>query len=146
MSNELIFRHTATFNATPEAVWDLLVNPAKVKAYMFGCDIETTWEVGTPLIWKMADKEGNVSVAVKGDILAFEDGKHLAYTLFPPDMPMEDVPENYIRASFTVEAAGEQTHLHIVQDDFEGAAEAQKRFDDTVAGWPHIIPMMEAAL
>ena len=86
MSESLVYRHTFEFNATPEAVWDLLVNPAKVKAYMFGCEIETTWEVGTPLNWYMNGPDGNRMLVVKGDVTRFEDGKVLEYTLFPPTM------------------------------------------------------------
>ena len=146
MPEALIYRHTATFNGTPEAVWDVLVNPAKIKAYLFNCDVETTWEVGTPLLWYMAGPDGNKMLVVKGNITRFEPNKVLAYTLFPPTMPMEDIPENYLDAIFTIEATEDGSVLHIEQSGFERAAMGQQRYDETVQGWDVIIEGMRGQL
>ena len=144
MPEALVYRHTATFNATPEQVWDVLVNPAKVKAYMFGCDIETTWEVGSPLLWYLTGEDGNKLLMVKGDITRFEPNKVLGYTLFPPTMPIEDIPENYLDAVFSIEATADGALLHIEQTGFERAAMGQQRYDETAKGWDVIIDAMRA--
>ncbi len=147
MSQDFNYSHTATFTATPEAVWDLLVNPVKVKQYMFGCDIETTWEVGTPLLWYITSKEGVKMLAVKGDIIAFEAGKLLEYNMLPPAMQLEDIPQNYMGAAFTVEAADEgKTHLHIRQYAGANCAKGEARFKDVASGWETILPLMEKVL
>ncbi len=147
MSSDFNFDKTIQFNATPEAVWDLLVNPAKVKLYMFGCDIETTWEVGTPLLWYITDKEGTKMLAVKGDIIAFEAGKLLEYNMLPPAMQLEDVPQNYMGAAFTVEAAADgKTNLHIKQYASANCAKGEARFKDVASGWEAIQPLMEKVL
>ena len=35
MSENLIAKSTITIHAKPEAVWDALINPVKIKQYMF---------------------------------------------------------------------------------------------------------------
>lgn len=38
--------NTIEIQATPEAVWDALVNPEKTKIYMFGCATVSDWQEG----------------------------------------------------------------------------------------------------
>ena len=56
-----------TINAPATEVWDALVNPAKTKVYMFGCEALSDWAEGSPLIWQM-DYEGKPFIAVKDRI------------------------------------------------------------------------------
>lgn len=140
------YRLTVEFDATTEQVWDLLVNPTKVKAYMYGCDIETSWEPGTPLLWYVSDGKGGKLLAIKGNITAFEPGRKLAYTMLPPAMDLPDEPNSYITAAFEVEAAGAQTKLHITQSGYNTEALGEKRRADTEKGWQAVVPLMEKVL
>ena len=38
--------------ASPARVWSALTDPAQIKRYMFGSEVETDWEPGGTIIWK----------------------------------------------------------------------------------------------
>ena len=38
--------------ATPERVWRALTDPAQIKDWMVGTDVETDWRVGSPISWR----------------------------------------------------------------------------------------------
>ena len=54
--------------AEPDRVWETLTDPAAVKQWMFGTDLETDWQVGSPIVWK-GEYEGK-SYEDKGEVLA----------------------------------------------------------------------------
>ena len=52
MQRGLIAKATITINAPVERVWDALVNPGIIKQYMFGTEVVSDWEEGSPIVWK----------------------------------------------------------------------------------------------
>jgi len=48
----MYFKRAVLFNSDKEKVWDILVNLAKSKHYMFGCKVFSDWVVGSPFVWK----------------------------------------------------------------------------------------------
>ena len=51
MNTGLIARASVTIAAPPADVWDALVTPAAIKAYMFGATVTSDWVVGNPIGW-----------------------------------------------------------------------------------------------
>lgn len=128
-------------HATPEEVWDVLVNPAKTKVYMFGCETVSDWKAGSELVWR-GRYDGEDMVFVKGKILAIEPHRLLTYTVIDPFASYPDIPENYLNVTYKVEQQGDDTILTVVQDGFESAAEGEKRYQDVYnkgEGWQPIL-------
>ena len=79
--------------AEPDRVWETLTDPAAVKQWMFGTDLETDWQVGSPIVWK-GEYEGK-SYEDKGEVLVYDAPQRLSVTHFSPTTGQDDVPENY---------------------------------------------------
>ena len=65
----MIVEASVEFKVSPAKVWDLLINPEMTKQYMFGCEVESDWEIGSPVLWKGRSENGEEIVFVKGDVL-----------------------------------------------------------------------------
>ncbi len=138
--------NTISINAPTTDVWDTLVNPAKTKVYMFGCETISDWTVGSDLLWR-GHYEGKDMVFVKGKIKVIEPNKLLVYTVFDPFASYPDIPENHLSVTYKLEQLGAQTVLTIIQDGFEGAAEGEKRYEEVYnkgEGWNPILVQIKA--
>ena len=83
--------------AAPDRVWETLTQPAAVKQWMFGTDLETDWQVGSPIVWK-GEYEGN-SYEDKGEVLEYDAPTRLSVSHFSPTTGQDDVPETTTRSS-----------------------------------------------
>jgi uncharacterized protein YndB with AHSA1/START domain len=101
-------------NASAAQVWGVLTDPAKLKELWFGAEVETDWQVGSPITWS-GEWEGK-PYQDKGEILEIEPSRLLKLTHFSPLTGQPDVPENY--HTLTYELTGnEATHLKLTQDN-----------------------------
>ncbi len=140
IENEIII------NASATEVWDALVNPAKTKVYMFGCETVSDWQEGSPLIWQM-EYEGKPFIPVKGHIVEIEENEFLAYTVFDPTSTMPDVPENYLTVTYELSEDDGQTTLTVTQGDYDTVAEGEKRYNESYnngLGWQPILEQIKA--
>ena len=138
---QLIVKNVISINASAEKVWDALVNPAKTKQYMFGCEAISDWKPGSTLLWK-GTYEGKEMVFVKGNVVSIQPNKLLKYTVIDPNASYPDIPENYLNVTYNLKEENNKTTLMVTQDGFEGAAEGEKRYNDTYnngAGWNPIL-------
>ncbi len=136
-----IVQNTITINTPAAKVWDALINPAKTKIYMFGCETVSDWKVGSPLLWR-GNYEGKEMVFVKGFILEIQVNKTLKYTVIDPNAEIEDIPENYLNVTYTLTEKSGETTLNVMQDGFETAADGEKRYQDVYnkgEGWNPIL-------
>lgn len=147
MSKSMIIKENVLFKAKIDQVWDLLVNPEMTKQYMFGSEILSTWEIGSPIEWKGKTEDGAEVVYVKGEILEYEAGKKVTSTMFDPNSDMEDIPENYVKLTYILSTTTKGSLLTIIQGDFAGAANGKQRYEESKAGWVQIvIPLMKELL
>lgn len=141
MDKPKIVKSEISINAPAPKVWDALVNPAKTKIYMFGCETVSDWKIGSELLWR-GEYEGKEMVFVKGKILKLEPEKLLKYTVIDPFASYPDISENYLNVTYELAEANGQTQLTVTQDGFETAAEGEKRYKDTYnngEGWNPIL-------
>jgi uncharacterized protein YndB with AHSA1/START domain len=104
-----------TVNAPPDVVWRALTDPAMVRQYMHGTNLQTDWTVGSPITWS-GEWQGK-SYEDKGTVLAVEPTKLLKVTHWSPMGGSEDKPENYHTVTYELAEHGKETILTLEQDN-----------------------------
>ncbi|GAB3502140.1 SRPBCC family protein [Emticicia fontis] len=126
MTKEL--KKTIAIKAPKAQVWDALINPEKIKKYLFGTETKTTWEVGSPIVfsgvWDDKPYED------KGTVLAFEPEKSLTYNYWSNLSGTEDKPENYANIGYAIEEQGDETLLTITQNGYKDEAALERSEND----------------
>jgi uncharacterized protein YndB with AHSA1/START domain len=139
--------NTITIKAPASEVWDALVNPAKTKKYMFGCETVSDWKKGSTLLWN-GEYQGNLMTFVKGTIEDIQPGKLLVYTVIDPNNPaLADVPENYLTVSYALSENNNETLLTVTQGDYNKVADGEKRYKESYnngEGWNPILVQIKA--
>ena len=140
MSTPLIVKNSIAINATPDRVWDALINPEQTKKYMFGCETVSDWKPGSALLWK-GNYEGKEMIFVKGNILSIETGRFLSYSTIDPNSGIADIPENYLTVTYALTSQNGQTVLTVTQGDYATVGDGEKRYQETIdgGGWDPIL-------
>lgn len=109
------FNTAIEVNASAASVWDALINPEKIKQYLFGTNTFCDWRVGSPLRFT-GEWEGKL-YEDKGTILAIEEEKMLSYDYWSNFSGVADAPENYQIVTFRLEGKNGKTTLHLTQQN-----------------------------
>ena len=108
------------FKAPAAKVWQGLTDPAMVKEYFFGTNLESNWKVGEPITFS-GEWEGN-KYQDKGTILEIDHGKFLKYSYWSSMGGTEDKPENYANITYKLTEKDGGTTLAITQDNVKDEA------------------------
>ena len=122
MSENHVATSSIAIAAPRQRVWQVLTDPAAIKEFMFGTDVETDWSVGSPIFWR-GRWEGK-PYADTGVILEVEPGRRLVNTHYSPLSGQADVPENRHTLTWTLDGDGDATQLTLSQDNNSTAAAA----------------------
>ncbi|MEO8381272.1 MAG: SRPBCC family protein [Acidobacteriota bacterium] len=114
MEKDHVAEATATIAAPADQIWDALVNPAKIKQYMFGTDVVSEWKEGSPISWK-GEWKGK-AYEDKGQILRLIPGRTLQYSHFSPLAGLPDTLENYHTVTIDLTPNGTHTKVTLTQD------------------------------
>ena len=96
-------------------VWLALTVPGLVKQWQYGSDLLTTWEPGTPIIFR---NEWNGQIfEQKGTVLEFIPGLRLKYSLFVPRPDLQDIPEHHFFMTYELTESGGLTSVLFRQED-----------------------------
>jgi uncharacterized protein YndB with AHSA1/START domain len=129
---ELLIRKSIEVDAPVEILWKILTDSAFIPQYMFGCNAETDWKPGSPLLWRGA---ADGVVYVKGYVVEVEPPHHLAYTIFDPNSKIADIPANYLTMSYVLkEHASRGSILEITQGDFSAVEDGLNRYQHSLDG------------
>ena len=119
--------HVATaaieISASRRQVWAALTEPEQIKKYMFGSQVVTDWEQGSPIVWR-GEYEGK-RYEDRGEILEIEPERRLKVTHFSPLSGREDVPANYHTLAYELEQRGDRTRVSLSQDNNASEEEAE---------------------
>ena len=122
MNNTFISKTSTTINAPASKVWNALTKPDLIKQYLFGTQVTTDWQVGSPIsykgIWNGKAYED------KGRVLQMEVGKLLVSTYWSSLSGLPDVPANYKTVRYELNTEGNRTRLTITQDNNDSQEEA----------------------
>jgi uncharacterized protein YndB with AHSA1/START domain len=110
-------------DAPPAKVWSALTDPAQIKKFMFGSQVETDWQPGSKIVWK-GDYEGK-AYEDKGEIVEVVANKRLKVTHFSPLSGQPDLPKNYHNLTYELDDRDGKTHLSLSQDRNGSAEEAE---------------------
>ena len=131
-----------TINAPTTKVWEALVTPQLIKRYLFGTEVTTDWQVGSPITYKGV-WEGK-AYEDKGKVLEFEPNKLLVSTFWSSMAGLPDIPENYKTVRYHLSPEGKGTILIITQDNNETQDEASNSEQNWKAVLAEMKKMIEA--
>ncbi len=129
---------TAVYNTNKSVLWRMLTLPQHTEAYMFGCKVMTTWEVGSNIRWE-GTYMGHHQVLI-GQVIEFMPENQLQYSNFDPNIGMEDHPKNYLNVSYKVEDTKKGTQLTITTSNIGGD---KNRASEVAKGWDFVLDALE---
>jgi uncharacterized protein YndB with AHSA1/START domain len=139
--SKLIVSNQVSINGSLSQVWDMLINPAKTKLYMFGCETVSDWNPGSKLLWR-GNYEGKEMVFVKGYVIAIIPERILQYSVIDPNAVYAHIPENHLNVTYKLTEGNGKVILTVSQDGFETAADGIKRYEEVYnkgEGWNPIL-------
>ena len=122
-------------DAPPDRVWAALTDPEQIKQYMFGSQVETDWQPGSPITW--SGEFNGKAYQDKGEVIAVEPDHRLELTHFSPMSGEDDKPENYHRLVYLLEPRDSGTHVALSQDnnaDDEAAEHSRQNWQTMLDG------------
>lgn len=110
---DYIATSTIDIAAPPESVWHTLTDLESLQQIMFGSIVETTWEVGTPIVYR-GEWQGK-QFEDHGVIVEFNEPHALRTTHYSPMSGKPDVPENYHPVDWLLEQTQSGTTVTLNQ-------------------------------
>ncbi len=135
---ESSFVYVTYIRTTSEKLWSALTDPAQMKEYWFGMQINSEWKTGAE--WRMIFPDG--SVADTGEILEFDRPKRLTLKWrneFRPELKAE----GFALCVIELEPIGAAVRLTITHS----IERAESKFIQAVSGgWPKILSNLKSLL
>lgn len=116
MKIELLITLNIEINADKDKVWDILINPDKIRAYLFGTTVLSDWRSGSDIIFR-GEYQG-CSYQGKGKILEVKKEELLEYTYWSSLSGLEDKLQNYSLIIYELEKEKEKTKFTLTQIGF----------------------------
>lgn len=110
-------------SASSSDIWQALTEPDKLKQWMAGAQVESTWELGSDIIFSGTMPNFNLPYRDRGTVLIVEREKLLQYNLWSQASRRPDLPQNRTVVTFTLEPMGDVTRLAIRHEGFHSEAE-----------------------
>ncbi len=97
-------------SASPDQVWDALTDPEAISRFMFGSQVDTDWQVGSPITW--TGEYDGTSFTDKGEILQVDAPERLRLTHYSPMTGEPDEPESYHTLDYRLARHGGRHAAH----------------------------------
>lgn len=123
MNKTYLAKVSISIDAPREKVWEALTKPELIKQYLFGTEVTTDWQVGSPITYK-GIWEGKV-YEDKGVVLENEPGKRLVSTFWSSLSGVPDLPENYQTVRYELASENGGTRLNLTQDNNDSEESAK---------------------
>lgn len=125
-----------SISASPHQVWLALTEPDQIKAYLFGAEVETSWQPGDPIVWH-GEYEGR-SYEDRGEVVEVEPDRRLVTTHFSPLTGRPDTPENYHRVTWELNENGDHTDVSLQQ-----TLVADETADQAAENWTNVLRQLK---
>jgi uncharacterized protein YndB with AHSA1/START domain len=113
--NQFIATASVSISAPPSKVWEALTKPELIKQYLFGTEVTTTWQVGSPITYK-GEWQGK-AYEDKGKVLQIEPERRLVSTYWSSLSGLADTPEHYKKVTYELTPEHGGTRLTVTQDN-----------------------------
>jgi uncharacterized protein YndB with AHSA1/START domain len=140
VKDSFVAEKSITINASADAVWQALTDPEMVRQYMHGTNMETDWQVGSPITWK-GEWQGS-TYEDKGSVLEVKPSQLLKMTYWSPMAGTEDTPDNYHTVTYELAAQEGTTLLTVKQDKNASQEEAHKMAENN---WGPVLEGLKVA-
>jgi|SRR5215831_2924107 len=134
--NKQKFVYMTYIKATPERVWDALMNPELTRQYWFGHHNVSDWKPGSK--WSHQMHDGS-AVHVVGEVLEADPPRRLVVSWVSPDHQGD--AEKTSRVTYEVEQFGENVKLTVTHEELH-----QEMFDSVSFGWPIVLCNLKTLL
>ncbi len=125
---DFIARREIEIAASPGGVWRALTEPELVKKVMFGAEVRTDWQEGSPIVYR-GEWQGK-PFEDKGEILEIRAERRLKTTHYSPLTGKPDKPENYHVVDIQLEGRGSSTRVMVAQSNNPTEDAAQHSADN----------------
>ncbi len=132
------FIYETYIRASAEKIWAALTTPEFTRQYFFATDVESSWSVGSDVVYNYA----NGQPALKGQVLEIDPPRRLVFT-FGVTWDEDLAREKASRVSIDIETSGEVCRLRLVHDEF---AAHSKVLAEITHGWPVILASLKTLL
>ena len=135
MEKKFTAKTAITINAPASKVWQALTEPALIQQYLFGTQVTTDWQVGSPITYR-GEWQGK-AYEDKGKILQIEPERLLVSTYWSSLTGLADASENYNTVRYELSRAGSRTRLTIIQDNNatpEDASHSEQNWNMVLSG------------
>ncbi len=102
MNRELRVSKNIIINAEAAQVWDALINPEKIKVYLFGTETISDWKVGSDIIFQ--GEYNGQQYKDKGNVLVNKTNELLQYNYWSGFSGLEDIESNYSIVTYKIES------------------------------------------
>ena len=144
--SKLFVDQTIEINAPVSQVWDVLTvseyNNHWATEFSSGgpkFHLESTWELGSPVLWKGEDG----TVIVEGNVTALEQNKLLRFTVFDVRSEEKALATEEDGITFQLSENNGKVTLHILQGDFSVMPEGKKYRDLSAEIWDKVLPRIK---
>ncbi len=140
MDKGVLARAETLIRVSPAEVWKALTDPDLIKDYLFGTQVESTWQVGGAIVYR-GEWQGK-SYEDKGKILELVPEQRFVSTYWSSLSGVPDVPENYQTVRYELEPEGDQTRVTVIQDNNA----TQEAADHSSENWAIVLQTMKQLL
>jgi uncharacterized protein YndB with AHSA1/START domain len=123
--------------APREKVWRALTEPSEVKQYFFDTNLDTTWQIGTPVFFR-GEWEGK-AYEDRGTVLGFDAPHALSYDYWSSFSGKEDKPELRHVIRFTLDDEGGATRVKVDQSNID----TKERADHSAENWRNVLDKLK---
>lgn len=141
MAETFIARVSLTINAPRAKVWDVLIDPEKIKQYILASDVVSKWREGSSIVWK-SEFHGK-PFEIKGTILRLEPQRLLEFDQSRPIFRASQTVRSSDYHRVTIELSDEgATHLALI----ELGNATERELAHSQGGWQLALGNMKALL
>lgn len=144
--NKLFVEKTIAINAPVFKVWDAITKRENTNEWALEFssggpqfNIESTWELGGPVLWKGQDG----TVIVEGNVTAAEQNRLLRFTVFDVRSPERPPVTDEDGITFQLSEENGKTTLRILQGDFSVMTAGEKYRDLSAEIWNKVLPKVK---
>lgn len=116
----------------PEKIWQILVSQEGTKQTLFGSVIRSSFREGDRIEYVGPGEDGDETVHIYGQILAFEPNRTFRFTEHPGPSYHKNHAELETRITYTLEKVGTCTKLTLVHDRWP---QNHPSYEDTKKTW-----------